>query len=338
MLLGMSSKVGKVLIACAITVILCLLLGSLSLARRTPAFPPLPNPNGYDDLIQAGKSITGPIADFPKLSAVELQALVLTNSEALRLCRVGLSRTCSVPTEASATNFNATLPEVADLKRLAQLLAAEGRLAELEHRPADAARSYVQALQLGNGISHGGFLIHRLVGIAIQAIGGTRLAKLIPELSPPEAGTILPMLDLLDAHAVSWQEVMRNERLFTRYQLKKLPNFVSVIAGWWSTRSTKERTLERHNAAVAHIRLMALQVALRCYAAENNAAPAKLDELVPKYLSHLPADPFSGEAFIYKPHQTNWLIYSVGPDGVDDGGISAGRMAKKGDILYSSSW
>ncbi len=334
----MSSKLGKGLIACAVVVILGLLLVSLSLARRTPEFPPLPNPNGYDDLIKASKSITGPIGDYSTLSLAELRDLVLTNAEALRLGRVGLSRTCSVPTEAVITNFAMVLPDVGDLKRLAQLLAAEGRLAELEHRPGDAARSYAQAIELGNAVSRGGILIHRLVGIAIQAIGGTRLARLIPELDPKAARPIMQLLDQADTNAVHWTEIQRNERLFARHELKKLPSFVSTVVSWWTSRSVKEKTRERDSAVLAHIRLMALELALRCYAAENNGAPAKLEELVPKYLSHLPADPFSGLAFIYKPQQTNWLVYSVGPDGVDDGGLSAGRLAKKGDILYSSSW
>jgi hypothetical protein len=338
MLVFVGSKKNKLLAGAAVLVILGLLLVSVSVARRTPVFPPLPNPNGYDDLVKAGKLINSGVNDFPALSETELRNLVMTNAEALRLCRVGLSRTCSVPTEVMITNFSGMMPDLPDLKRLAQLLAAEGRLAEMEHRRGDAAHSYAEALQLGNDISRGGLLIHRLVGIAIQAIGGTRLAKIIPELDSSEARPARQLLDDVDNRGVTWEEIQHNEKLFCRHELRKLPSFVSAIVNWWSSRSVKERTRERHNAAVAHIRLMLLELGVRCYTAENNRAPAALQDLVPRYLSHVPGDPFTRQAFVYKPQQTNWVLYSVGPDGVDDGGRSAGRLSKKGDVLYSSSW
>lgn len=334
----MSGKLGKLLVCVVVLVILGLLLVSVSIARRTPVFPPLPNPNGYNDLIKAGKSLNSGVNDFPTLSQTELRNLVMTNTEALRLCRVGLSRTCSVPTEATITNFSGMMPDLPELKRLAQLLAAEGRLAEMEHRFGDAARCYVEALALGDDMSRGGMLIHRLVGIAIQAVGGTRLARIIPELNPSEARSALQLLDSVDTRGVTWEEILHNEKLFCRHELRNLPSFVNWIMNWWSSRSVKAKTRDRHNGAAAHIRLMMIELGIRCYVAENNRAPAALQDLVPKYLSHVPADPFTGQAFIYKPQQTNWVLYSVGPDGVDDGGRAAGRMSKTGDVLYSSSW
>ena len=50
----------------------------------------------------------------------------------------------SVPLDYSPTNEE-HLPNLASLKRLAQAMAAEGRLAELENRPADAAEAYLQS-------------------------------------------------------------------------------------------------------------------------------------------------------------------------------------------------
>lgn len=334
----MNSKIGKLLVAVVAVVIVGLLVFFISTAGRSSAFPPLPSPNGYDDLVKAGQSIKGPAGDFPTLSQTALQGLLLTNAEALRLCRLGLSRTCSVPTEATITNFAVVMPELADLKRVAQLLAAEGRLAEMEHRPGDAARTYAEAVLLGNDVSRGGLLINRLVGIAIQAIGGTRLARLIPELNPQDARPALRLLDQVDADAVTWEDVEHNEKLFCRHELRRLPNFISAIVGWWNGRATRAKARERHNAALAHVRLITLELGLRCYAAENQRAPSALQDLVPRYLSHVPPDPFTGQPFIYKPQQMNWVAYSVGPDGVDDGGSAAGRRATKGDILYSSSW
>jgi len=63
---------------------------------------------------------------------------------------------------------------------------------------------------------------------------------------------------------------------------------------------------------VAHERLLAVELALRCYQVEQGHPPARLDELATKYLSHVPEDPFSGQPLVYRAQGTNWLLHSVG--------------------------
>jgi hypothetical protein len=58
--------------------------------------------------------------------------------------------------------------------------------------------------------------------------------------------------------------------------------------------------------------------AVRRFARRESRLPAKLDELVPRYLEKLPADPFSGEPLRYD--STRGLIYSVGINLKDEGG------------------
>jgi hypothetical protein len=50
---------------------------------------------------------------------------------------------------------------------------------------------------------------------------------------------------------------------------------------------------------------------------------------VPDYLGRLPLDPFSGSPLVYKQTGTNWLLYSVGVDGVDGGGKPVTRVTDK---------
>jgi hypothetical protein len=180
--------------------------------------------------------------------------------------------------DSALTNAAGMMNELARMKRLVHLLAAEGRLREKENQPAEAARSYVDALRYGNGMSRGGFLITRLVGIACEAIGYAPLAKLAPKLNPDEARAVPRDLEKLDAGHVTWAEVKQSERRFMRYQMRK-------------------------------------------------------------YLSYVPEDPFSGQPLVYRAQGTNWLLYSVGPDGVDDGGKPVGRgLGGKGDLYFDSPW
>jgi hypothetical protein len=111
-------------------------------------------------------------------------------------------------------------------------------------------------------------------------------------------------------------------------------------------------------------RVAALQVALRLFEAEQGRPADKLDELVPKYLPAIPADPYDGKPFRYrlsKGETLDWppddydyraggpyehrsvpagqgILWSVGFDGRDDGGRVQewpDPAAKSGsDVLY----
>ncbi len=60
-------------------------------------------------------------------------------------------------------------------------------------------------------------------------------------------------------------------------------------------------------------RVAALQVALRLYQAEEGRPAEKLDELVPKYLRAIPADPYDGQPFRYRLSKGETLDWP--PDG-----------------------
>src|SRR5208282_1451500 len=68
---------------------------------RAPVRPPLPNPNGYDDFIKAGEAVLGDVSDWPVLDHDGLRDLVSTNTEPLRLLRLGLTRQCVMPLESA---------------------------------------------------------------------------------------------------------------------------------------------------------------------------------------------------------------------------------------------
>jgi hypothetical protein len=272
----------------------------------------LANPNGYDDFIKAGEAVLGDVSDWPVLDHDSLRDLVSTNAEPLRLLRLGLTRQCVMPMDSALTNAAGMMNQLARMKRLVHLLAAEGRLREMENRPADAALSYVEVLRFGNEMSRGGFLITRLVGIACEGIGYAPLAKLAPKLKPDDARAVLTALDKLDAGRVTWAEVRQSERRFMRYQIRKHLNPILWVMGWWQSRQAVQRAETKHKVVVARERLLAVELALRCHQFEQGHPPARLDELTTNYLPHVPQDPFSGQPLIYRAQGTNWLLHSVG--------------------------
>ncbi|MCS7160617.1 MAG: hypothetical protein RMJ19_09105, partial [Gemmatales bacterium] len=66
--------------------------------------------------------------------------------------------------------------------------------------------------------------------------------------------------------------------------------------------------------------LAQLAIALQIYRVENGEFPPRLQDLVPKYLPEVPNDVFSAQALVYRRTDRGYLLYSVGPNGKDEGG------------------
>jgi len=56
------------------------------------------------------------------------------------------------------------------------------------------------------------------------------------------------------------------------------------------------------------------------YYRDHGRYPAKLEDLAPRYLATVPDDLFSGRALIYRLTEKGYLLYSIGVNGIDDGG------------------
>lgn len=92
---------------------------------------------------------------------------------------------------------------------------------------------------------------------------------------------------------------------------------------WQGAVDRLEQTRRNHNVAFA----------LALYEREHCRYPMKLDELVPKYQPDIPRDLFSGQPLQYRPMEKGFLLYSVGKNGIDDGGQASLLDRPPGDDL-----
>ncbi|HKB05661.1 MAG TPA: hypothetical protein VKD90_25805 [Gemmataceae bacterium] len=60
--------------------------------------------------------------------------------------------------------------------------------------------------------------------------------------------------------------------------------------------------------------------ALAAYQRDYGNYPKTLDALAPKYLDKVPDDLFTGKPLVYRPAEKGFLLYSFGPNGLDDEG------------------
>ena len=99
-----------------------------------------------------------------------------------------------------------------------------------------------------------------------------------------------------------------------RYQVSKQMNPVVWVVGWWQSRQVVQKSETKHKQVVARERRLEVELALCCYQSEQGHLPARLDELVTNYLSHVPEDPFTGKPLVYRAQGANWLLHNAGPE------------------------
>ena len=113
-----------------------------------------------------------------------------------------------------------------------------------------------------------------------------------------------------------------------------------VMTRDWGLISIKRNTLRTEFAVRAAQRAAATALAIRLYTLDHEGKlPRTLADLVPAYLHEVPRDPFSPYAMppIYKPDPLHQILYSVGENGIDDGGSEIKQSVPRGmerDIVF----
>jgi hypothetical protein len=287
----MASKSIKTLSGLLLTGLVLVLAVRVLTPREAPASR-LPSPNGNDDFVQAGKALVGTRPDVKTATLEELRSFVSQNTNALSLVRLGLSRKCQVPVEFTMNYANRRLPELASIKQLANALAAEGKLAELEQRTNDALMACIDTIRLGHESVRGGVMIDKLVGVACEGIGLNRLESLAPGLGEQECRQTARALEQVDQQGESLEQVLRMERTWSGHSTGLAGRIVKLIQSG-SMRAAEQKFSQRFQQRELQRRRLMLQLAVRACEAERGKKPDSASLLVPQYLSSIPVDPFT---------------------------------------------
>jgi len=286
------------IVAAPFVFLLCLLL--FWDAEPLPPVAPLPNPDGYDDLVKAGQMITGNVGNYDEMGQSELRATAQSNSNAIQLARTGLQEKCRVTLDYSAAS-SARLDQLTALKRLAQAFAAQGRLAEMEKRPADAVQSDLDMIRLANDSASGGVIIDQLVGIAIEAIGVANLQKLVDQLDTKTCRDTAATLETLDSQRQTWPEVMQQERDWSRRTFPGIRNELGRLMSRNTLNKVYQNAEQRFEEQQSKTRQLMVEFAARAYELDKGHRLGNVNDLVPDYLKAVPQDPFTGTNMVYLP-------------------------------------
>ena len=133
------------------------------------------------------------------------------------------------------------------------------------------------------------------------------------------------------------REVSRNDlpEAFDDPKLKKAEKLVwekPVMALLAQLAGSSLRFLESQGGADTRLRLARTACALELYRIEKGIYPDTLEELVPGYLSNVQIDPFDGKPIRYVRRGVGYMLYGIGEDRGDNGGVCYGEAKKTGDF------
>jgi hypothetical protein len=100
------------------------------------------------------------------------------------------------------------------------------------------------------------------------------------------------------------------------FRALKIPD-MSEVFGEYSLGSAVRRTIQIETSC----RVVVTAIALKRFQFRHGNLPETLNELSPEFFRTVPIDPYDGKSLRYHPNADGtYLLYSIGEDGVDDGG------------------
>ena len=95
-----------------------------------------------------------------------------------------------------------------------------------------------------------------------------------------------------------------------------------------------ERVFVQEGTHAARLRCALTGLAIERYRVKHGKLPRSLDALPPKFIAAVPADPFDGKPLRYTTIAPGYMVYSIGPDQRDDGGLDVENDPTAGDLPF----
>lgn len=134
----------------------------------------------------------------------------------------------------------------------------------------------------------------------------------------------IPLREIPTIHRAG-SDVRDQFRFHVEYFRRGLAERMVAVFSGVQTRTLRSQVFQDH-ALIA--------IALALHQREHGNFPANLDGLTLPSGAPLPLDPFTGARYVYRPEgQNDYLLYSPGPNGLDDGGLIRHRY-EDGDWVW----
>jgi hypothetical protein len=284
----------------------------------------LPDPNGYDDLVRAGRSRMGDWpnkGDLAKAKMDEIRPFVEANQKCLELARVGLSRECLVPIEDTQDGLSNHFEASGRVRDVTRIFGLKARVLEADGRVSEAAEILGEVLELGQVATQGGMASDAQMGWVVQEIAIGRLRNLRDKLSVEDCKAILRDLDSLDHRRVTEKALL--DRWARWYQGSFHP-LTRTMMKWNGIeavgRSDNSGIVRKSRDQIERaMHYYQVELAIHLFHEKKKAWPRSLQDLVPAYLASVPLDSNTGKPLEYPANPagglTNDLSAIARPDG-----------------------
>jgi len=126
------------------------------------------------------------------------------------------------------------------------------------------------------------------------------------------------------------QAIMNITELMNAYSTNATSEVAQAILANWT------KALRTHFDYEARLAVLRTALAVERYRlAHDGKFPPSLNALVPAYLREVPRDPFDEQPLRFKPLSPGYVIYSIGADGVDDGGLEKVNAITNYDVTIT---
>jgi len=208
------------LFAVPVVAIVGLLLFALYRSRWTPVPIPthaVPGPNARDDFVRAYDMLPKERHFFPismprvPEETYEMYALAAKDAApALSVLRQGLTKEYGNPPQRTLHDMT-TMGPWAQFRELARVLHGMARYHEIRGEYAQAADCLLDGMEMGAMVDHGGPLIARLVGAAIEAICLQPFERFLPRLSASELEHVAARMTAIEGKRTRFSAVLLEE-------------------------------------------------------------------------------------------------------------------------------
>ena len=208
------------------------------------------------------------------------------------------------------------------LRQLARVLDAKANTSRRSGNLNESLNCWRDILHLSQSINHHALLLHFCIASAIESYATSGIYRTLPAMDSSQCKALIPVLIEFDRNRVDFDGVRQREMVWmvkTGGWMNHLGYLMENLEYQGDT-NRLEREIYQKDRAI--IRLLLIETAARAYQLDHGRPPARLNDLVSKYLTAIPNDPFAidSRAFHYSTTATKFKLWSVGYDGKDDNG------------------
>ena len=299
----------------------------------------LPTPNGFDYFLTAERQcppsliVDGPTFDESTATTSQMTRAVGEVAPALATIRRGLTMSAVVELP-EAYSESEGLDHSRRRRSAMRGFAAEGELAKRNDGPHAGLKSYLDLLDYGYAIRHGGLIADCNFGFAIAGAGRyfvlNDLRKWHADDCRRASERITELIDAMEPYnLVVERDIAWGQRALGWHgRLLQVLNDVANVP------------IERYASPwlndAAQSKLLVAELSLQAYRDQQGEWPLDWADVEKLGLRPLAIDPYSptGDKLQYRRTAEGYRLYSVGPNGVDDGGTPPPEVnTEVGDLL-----